>query len=596
MVSDGTESTSKRLYMDNGLVYDNTNNELKLSSIQIDDYIYHKGDTDTYFGFDAADHFRIVEGGGTRFQVDSNGRIGIGTTAPGTALDVNGTVTATSFTGIQVDDVPTLNQDTTGNASSATNADNVKIDDALSDTTNYLVFTGDSTAGHKRLYEETNLRWDSTNNRLYVIGDIRVSSGLIHDGDTNTQFRFPANDTAAIRTNGTDRVYVNSSGDVGINTDTPLGKLHVNGGTGDCVVVIQADTNNSGESDNPTLLFIQDGTFRTSEIGNDTNNGMVYRSYGDQIWYSSSVHSSTSNTALKDNQTERMRLTNSGNVGIGTDSPGQKLEVNGNIKSSGVLDISKDGEVAKFQPATSGSHTLVNFNSKVNSGSDKGFILVQDESANSPGTGGEDLRMTVGVFNDFKQSSSHSDELWLQGGGRLCYNVGSWDSELNTIIGTPGSDVHGALKHEWRINNGVKMTLNNSGYTLDVAGAVKATGFMNTSGVYQVGQGNAVVVKHSGIWTMDDYTWRRLVPQRWSGYIVFTPVANDHSAFAIRAVNNSNAGAGSRDWRVQTDYYDSNQYISSRYNGGWLEFRKHGTTATGNSAHYYHVTIYGAII
>jgi len=29
--------------------------------------------------------------------------------------------------------------------------------------------------------------------------------------------------------------------------------------------------------------------------------------------------------------------------------------------------------VASFQPATSGQYTLVNFNSKVNSGSDKGF-------------------------------------------------------------------------------------------------------------------------------------------------------------------------------------------------------------------------------
>jgi len=132
------------------------------------------------------------------------------------------------------------------------------------------------------------------------------------------------------------------------------------------------------------------------------------------------------------------------------------------------LDISKDGEVAKFQPATAGEYTLVNFNSKVNSGSDRGFILVQDESAEPGGSSSEDLRMTIGVYNDFKQSSAHSDELWFQGGGRLCYNVGSWDSELNTIIGTPGvGTALGGLKHEWRLSNSTKMTLNSSGLYLN---------------------------------------------------------------------------------------------------------------------------------
>jgi hypothetical protein len=134
------------------------------------------------------------------------------------------------------------------------------------------------------------------------------------------------------------------------------------------------------------------------------------------------------------------------------------------LDANGVLSISKNGEVAKFQPAMNGSHTLVNFNSKVNSGSDRGFILVLDETANSPGSSTEDLRVTVGVYNDFLQSTAHSDELWLQGGGRLCYNVGSWDSELNSIIGTPGAgSSHGGVKHEWRINNSAKMTLNSSG-------------------------------------------------------------------------------------------------------------------------------------
>jgi hypothetical protein len=103
------------------------------------------------------------------------------------------------------------------------------------------------------------------------------------------------------------------------------------------------------------------------------------------------------------------------------------------------------------------------------------------------------------------------------------------------------------------------------------------------------------VVKHVGVLAMDQYTWRRVVPKRFSGFIVSTPVAKDHSAGAFRVVNNSNAGAGSQDWCVQNDYYDSNKYISSRYIGGWLEFSKAGT-APSNAPNYYHVTFYGAII
>ena len=106
----------------------------------------------------------------------------------------------------------------------------------------------------------------------------------------------------------------------------------------------------------------------------------------------------------------------------------------------------------------------------------------------------------------------------------------------------------------------------------------------------------STVVKHGGVLAMDQYTWRRVVPQRFSGFIVWTPVANDHAAAAYRVVNNSNAGAGSRDWRVQNDYYSDARYLTSRYNGGWLEFSKAGTAPSFSNPHYYHVTIYGAII
>jgi hypothetical protein len=131
------------------------------------------------------------------------------------------------------------------------------------------------------------------------------------------------------------------------------------------------------------------------------------------------------------------------------------------LNASGGVQTYKDGVVAEFRPETNGEYTLIKFHSKANFGSDMGFILCQDETTYSPGTGGEDLRMTIGVHNDFRQSSSHSDELWFQGGGRLVYNVGSWDSELNTIIGTPSAGTTGG--HEWRVNDSTKMVITHAG-------------------------------------------------------------------------------------------------------------------------------------
>ena len=136
----------------------------------------------------------------------------------------------------------------------------------------------------------------------------------------------------------------------------------------------------------------------------------------------------------------------------------------GNVTTSGTLTINKDTVGLVLQPVTSGSYSLIEFRSRVNSGSDKAFILVQDESSNSSGTSTEDLRMVIGVHNDFRQSDAHSDELWLQGGGRQVFNVGLWDAELNTIIGTPGAGTSfGGPQYQWRVNNSVVMTMLSNG-------------------------------------------------------------------------------------------------------------------------------------
>jgi hypothetical protein len=62
-----------------------------------------------------------------------------------------------------------------------------------------------------------------------ITNDIYLGRYMFHDNDTNTWIGFPSNDTISFRTNGSDRMYINSSGNVGIGTNSPGEKLEVDG-------------------------------------------------------------------------------------------------------------------------------------------------------------------------------------------------------------------------------------------------------------------------------------------------------------------------------------------------------------------------------
>jgi len=79
----------------------------------------------------------------------------------------------------------------------------------------YLQLTGGTLTG------------DLTGTTSTFSGDVTIADKIVHSGDTNTAIRFPAVDTFAVETDGSERLRVDSAGNVGINDAAPDGKLNV---------------------------------------------------------------------------------------------------------------------------------------------------------------------------------------------------------------------------------------------------------------------------------------------------------------------------------------------------------------------------------
>ena len=156
-----------------------------------------------------------------------------------------------------------------------------------------------------------------SNGIVVAAGSVSAPS-ISPSGDSNTGIFFPAADTVAFAEGGAEALRITSSGTVGVNTTAVDSQLEVHSAASKInTVTIKTSAGASGYAG---LAFMAGQTSAGREKAaiyfQETNGGAHYT--GDIVFALNSNSGSAVQVSTSD---ERVRITSSGNVGIGTDNP-----------------------------------------------------------------------------------------------------------------------------------------------------------------------------------------------------------------------------------------------------------------------------------
>lgn len=196
-------------------------------------------------------------------------------------------------------------------ASNAAPAERMRIDDAgnvgigTSSPTQLLTVYGDS----KRILMQASSSGGQTGILFQSVDGSSYKSEILHDTG-NLALKTTQNGTLATR------VWISGAGNVGIGTSSPIGLLNI---YGDSQRLVMQTNSSSGQTG--VLFQSADGTSNKSEILHDTGNLSLKTTQNGtlatRVWISGT----------------------NGDVGVGTDAPTKRLDVNGDLRVRGIVEF-----------------------------------------------------------------------------------------------------------------------------------------------------------------------------------------------------------------------------------------------------------------
>ena len=309
--------------------------------------------------------YNALGGAVERMRIDSSGNVGIGTTSPGTLLEISGNSQASTpalrvnctDSSVQLNQVAgavqfSVNDASTPGAGVKTSINSIALNSIGSSYgLGFNTTSGVNNVERMRIDSDGNVGIGTTSpssfgatykvldlygtNAMYAINTVGGIFGQINAANTDALYiGTRSNHKIHLTTNNSNALTILTDGNVGIGTTSPPKKLSISGTKNTSIIRLGSTTNGSSWSIGDKIGAIEFSSADGSGAGSGVKASISYEVEAGTTGSTNSMVFSTAGTSAGTNNTERMRITAAGNVGIGTTSPAYQLTLGGNAVGS----------------------------------------------------------------------------------------------------------------------------------------------------------------------------------------------------------------------------------------------------------------------